>query len=111
MLKQPFPIGIVQVYDAPSAIGSCKEPGLGPKIVLQVFVVIQVVTGQVCKEGHLEPAAFHPALVEGMGGDLGYHVPCTRIQGLLQKAVKGYAIWCGEAGGSFPVTNPLAYGP
>ena len=70
VLRQPPPVGVVDVDDRRFRPQLGEEPALGEEVVLHVGVEVEVVLGQVGEQGQLEADRVDPVQGERVRGDL-----------------------------------------
>jgi hypothetical protein len=86
-----------------------KKPGLGPEIIVQVPVIIQVVLGQVGKNPGREAGHIHPMLHQGMGGDFQDGVAHSHPAHLPEEALEVQGLGGGHRRRPDPFRHPVVH--
>ena len=83
-----------------------KPPGMG----LHGPVVVQMVLGQVGEHPRLEGQSLHPALGQGVGGDLHHHMGASRVCHAPQQRLELIGLRCSAVGRQLQGTDQIPVG-
>ncbi len=90
---QGYPPVILYANDGMGRLIPLKKSCLAGKIGLLCLMIIQMITGQMGKDGHLPVDAGCASLLQGMGGDLHNHHTTLGCGQALQSSLQGNGIW------------------